>query len=320
MHAVLKLLAFALASTTLVAVAQTYPVKPVRIVVPFPAGGGVDLTARTVGQKLSDYLGQQMVIDNRAGAAGTIGAENVAKSPPDGYSLLVAGPGSVAVAPLLFPKLGYNPLKDLAPITMLVTMPYIIVMHPSIPAKNAKELIALAKANPGKLNMASGGAGTGQHLAGELFNVMAGIKMVHIPYKGTAPAIADIMGGHADLTFSDPSVLPQLQSGRLKAIGVSGTKRYPPLPNVPTVADSGLPGFDALNWYPMMAPTGTPRDIIMRLNSDAIKALAAPDVKEKLMAQGLIPTPMTPEQLGQFIREDYERWAKVIKAANVKLD
>jgi len=320
MHAVLKLLAFALASTTLVAVAQTYPVKPVRIVVPFPAGGGVDLTARTVGQKLSDYLGQQMVIDNRAGAAGTIGAENVAKSPPDGYSLLVAGPGSVAVAPLLFPKLGYNPLKDLAPITMLVTMPYIIVMHPSIPAKNAKELIALAKANPGKLNMASGGAGTGQHLAGELFNVMAGIKMVHIPYKGTAPAIADIMGGHADLTFSDPSVLPQLQSGRLKAIGVSGTKRYPPLPDVPTVADSGLPGFDALNWYPMMAPTGTPRDIIMRLNSDAIKALAAPDVKEKLMAQGLIPTPMTPEQLGQFIREDYERWAKVIKAANVKLD
>jgi len=320
MHAVLKLLAFALASTTLVAVAQTYPVKPVRIVVPFPAGGGVDLTARTVGQKLSDYLGQQMVIDNRAGAAGTIGAENVAKSPPDGYSLLVAGPGSVAVAPLLFPKLGYNPLKDLAPITMLVTMPYIIVMHPSIPAKNAKELIALAKANPGQLNMASGGAGTGQHLAGELFNVMAGIKMVHIPYKGTAPAIADIMGGHADLTFSDPSVLPQLQSGRLKAIGVSGTKRYPPLPDVPTVAESGLPGFDALNWYPMMAPTGTPRDIIMRLNSDAIKALAAPDVKEKLMAQGLIPTPMTPEQLGQFIREDYERWAKVIKAANVKLD
>ncbi len=320
MHAVLKLLAFALASTTLVAVAQTYPVKPVRIVVPFPAGGGVDLTARTVGQKLSDYLGQQMVIDNRAGAAGTIGAENVAKSPPDGYSLLVAGPGSVAVAPLLFPNLGSNPLKDLAPITMLVTMPYIIVMHPSIPAKNAKELIALAKANPGKLNMASGGAGTGQHLAGELFNVMAGIKMVHIPYKGTAPAIADIMGGHADLTFSDPSVLPQLQSGRLKAIGVSGTKRYPPLPDVPTVAESGLPGFDALNWYPMMAPTGTPRDIIMRLNSDAIKALAAPDVKEKLMAQGLIPTPMTPEQLGQFIREDYERWAKVIKAANVKLD
>ncbi len=300
--------------------AQSYPVKPVRIVVPFPAGGGVDLTARTVGQKLSEYMGQQFVIDNRAGAAGTIGAEYVAKSAADGYTLLVAGPGSVAVAPLLFPKLGYNALKDLAPVTMLVTMPYIIVAHPSVPAKNAAELIRLAKANPGKLNMASGGAGTGQHLAGELFNVMAGIKMIHIPYKGTAPAIADIMGGHADLTFSDPSVLPQLQAGRLKVIGVSGTKRYPPLPDALTVSESGLPGYDTLNWYPLMAPAGTPKDLIARLNTEAVKALNAPDVREKLMAQGLIPTPMTPDELAQFIREDYERWAKVIKLANVKLN
>ena len=321
MKASLKLCAALIAAAcSLAAGAQSYPTKPVRIVVPFPAGGGVDLTARIVGQKLTDYLGQQVVIDNRAGAAGTIGAEHVAKSAPDGYTLLVAGPGSVAVAPLLFPKLGYNPLKDLAPITMLVTMPYIIVAHPAVPAKNAAELIALAKANPGKLNMASGGAGTGQHLAGEFFNVLAGIKMIHIPYKGTAPAIADIMGGHADLTFSDPSVLPQLQAGRLKVLGVSGTKRYLPLPNVPTVNESGLPGFDALNWYPLMAPAGLPRDLVMRLNAEAIKALNAPDVNDKLMTQGLIPTPMSPEQLAQFIREDYERWAKVIKVANVKLD
>ncbi len=321
MHSISKFfLATLVTAYALAAGAQNYPTKPVRIVVPFPAGGGVDLTARTVSQKLTDYLGQQVVIDNRAGAAGTIGAEHVAKSAPDGYTLLVAGPGSVAVAPLLFPKLGYNPLKDLAPITMLVTMPYIIVAHPSVPAKNAAELIALAKANPGKLNMASGGAGTGQHLAGEFFNVLAGIKMIHIPYKGTAPAIADIMGGHADLTFSDPSVLPQLQAGRLKVLGVSGTKRYPPLPNVPTVNESGLPGFDALNWYPLMAPAGTPRDLVMKLNTEAIKALNSPDVRDKLMAQGLIPAPMSPEQLGQFIREDYERWARVIKAANVKLD
>ncbi len=321
MHSISKFfLATLVTAYALAAGAQNYPTKPVRIVVPFPAGGGVDLTARTVGQKLTDYLGQQVVIDNRAGAAGTIGAEHVAKSAPDGYTLLVAGPGSVAVAPLLFPKLGYNPLKDLAPITMLVTMPYIIVAHPSVPAKNAAELIALAKANPGKLNMASGGAGTGQHLAGEFFNVLAGIKMIHIPYKGTAPAIADIMGGHADLTFSDPSVLPQLQAGRLKVLGVSGTKRYPPLPNVPTVNESGLPGFDALNWYPLMAPAGTPRDLVMKLNTEALKALNSPDVRDKLMAQGLIPAPMSPEQLGQFIREDYERWARVIKAANVKLD
>ncbi len=321
MHALSRFLTtLALAVGSLPAGAQSYPSKPVRIVVPFPAGGGVDLTARTVGQKLTDYLGQQVVIDNRAGAAGTIGAEHVAKSVPDGYTLLVAGPGSVAVAPLLFPRLGYNPLKDLAPITMLVTMPYIIVAHPSVPAKNARELIALAKAHPGKLNMASGGAGTGQHLAGELFNVLAGINMIHIPYKGTAPAIADIMGGHADLTFSDPSVLPQLQAGRLKVLGVSGNKRYPPLPDVPTVSESGLPGFDVVNWYPFMAPAGTPKELIARLNTEAVKALNSPDVRDKLMAQGLIPTPMSPDELGHFIREDYERWAKVIKAANVKLD
>ena len=308
------------AACTLAAHAQNYPIKPVRIVVPFPAGGGVDLTARTVGQKLAEYLGQQVVIDNRAGAAGTIGAEHVAKSAPDGYTLLVAGPGSVAVAPLLFPKLGYNPLKDLAPVTMLVTMPYIIVAHPSVPAKNAAELIALARGNPGKLNMASGGAGTGQHLAGEYFNVLAGIKMIHIPYKGTAPAIADIMGGHADLTFSDPSVLPQLQAGRLKVLGVSGLKRYPPLPNVPTVNESGLPGYDTLNWYPMMAPAGTPKELIARLNAEAVKALNAADVRDKLFAQGLLAAPMSPDALGQFIRTDYDRWAKVVKAANVKLD
>src|SRR3954470_16788011 len=287
MHA-LKLLITALAIVlAATASAQTYPTKPLRIVVPFPAGGGVVLTARTVGQKFTEYLGQRDLSDNRAGAAGTIGAEHVAKSAPDGYTLLVAGPGSVAVAPLLFPKLGYNPLKDLAPITMLVTMPYIIVAHPSVPAKNAAELIRLAKANPGKLNMASGGAGTGQHLAGELFNVMAGIKMIHIPYKGTAPAIADIMGGHADLTFSDPSVLPQLQAGRLKVLGVSGKKRYPPLPDVPTVDESGLPGFDTPNWYPLMAPAGTSKELIGRLNADAVKALNSPDVRDKLMAQGL---------------------------------
>ncbi len=316
----LKYTLAALAVLATGALAQTYPSKAVRIVVPFPPGGGVDLTARTVGQKMADYLGQPVVIDNRAGAAGTIGAELVAKAPPDGYTLLVAGPGSVAVAPLLFPKLGYDPLRDLAPVTMLVTMPYIVITHPSVPAKNAKELIALAKANPGKLNMASGGAGTGQHLAGELFNVMAGIKMVHIPYKGTAPAIADIMGGHADLTFSDPSVVALVKSGKLKAIGVSGTKKYEALPGVPVIAESGLPGYDALNWYPLMAPAGTPKDIIAKLNAEAIRALAAPDVKDKLLAQGLIPTPMTPEQLGQYIRADYERWAKVVKAANIKLD
>ena len=300
--------------------AQTYPAKAVRIVVPFPAGGGVDATARTVGQKLSQQLGQPVPIDNRAGAAGTIGADHVAKSAPDGYTLLVAGPGAISVAMLVFSKLPYLPSRDLAPVSMLVTMPYILVTHPSVPAKNARELIALARANPGKLNMASGGAGTGQHLAGEQFKLMAKINMVHIPYKGTAPAIADIMGGHADLTFSDPSVLPQIKSGKLRAIGVSGTARYEPLPDVPVIADTGLPGYDAINWYPLMAPAATPREIIVKLNTETLKALADPGVRERLMAQGLIPSGNSPEQLGAFIREDTKRWEPVIKATGVKLD
>jgi tripartite-type tricarboxylate transporter receptor subunit TctC len=300
--------------------AQTYAGKIVRIVVPFPAGGGVDATARTVGQKLSEQLGQPVVIENRPGAAGTIGADYVAKAAPDGTTFLVAGPGSISVATLVFSKLPYVPTRDLAPVSMLVTMPYILVTHPSVPARNARELIALAKASPGALRMASGGAGTGQHLAGELFNMMAGVKMLHIPYKGTAPAMADVMGGHADLTFSDPSVLPQVRSGKLKAIGVSGTDRYEPLPQVPVIAQSGLPKFDAINWYPMMAPGGTPAEIIARMNSEVLKALKDPLVRERLMSQGLIPAGNSPGELAAFIREDTKRWAPVIQATGVKLD
>ena len=310
----------ALMGVTQYAGAQSYPAKPLRIVVPFPAGGGVDATARILGQKLAQQLGQTVTIDNRPGAAGTIGADHVAKSAPDGYTLLVAGPGAISVATLIFSRLPYLPARDLAPVSMLVTMPYILVTHPSIPATNARELIALARAHPGKLNMASGGAGTGQHLAGEQFKLMSKINMVHIPYKGTAPAIADIMGGHADLTFSDPSVLPQLATGKLKAIGVSGQSRYPPLPQVPVIADSGLPGYDAINWYPLMTPGATSRDVIAKLNAETLKALADGNVRERLLAQGLIPSGNSPEQLAQFIREDTKRWEPVIAAIGVKMD
>jgi tripartite-type tricarboxylate transporter receptor subunit TctC len=300
--------------------AQTLATKTVRIVVPFPAGGGVDATARTVGQKLAEQLGQPVVIDNRPGAAGTIGADHVAKAAPDGSTFLVAGPGSISVATLVFSKLPYVPTRDLAPVSMLVTMPYILVTHPSVPARNARELIALARSRPGELKMASGGAGTGQHLAGELFNMIAGIRMLHIPYKGTAPAIADVMGGHADLTFSDPSVLPQVKSAKLKAIGVSGTDRYDPLPQVPVIAQSGLPRFDAINWYPMMAPGGTPNEIIARMNSEVLKALKDPVVRERLMSQGLIPSGNSPAELAAFIREDTKRWTPVVQATGVRLD
>lgn len=321
MHALSHLIALALLTGCAFHVtAQGYPSKPLRIVVPFPAGGGVDATARIVGQKLSQQLGQTVTIDNRAGAAGTIGADHVAKSASDGYTLLVAGPGSISVATLVFSKLPYLPARDLAPVSMLVTMPYILVTHPSLPAKNARELIALARAHPGKLNMASGGAGTGQHLAGEQFKLLSKINMLHIPYKGTAPALADIMGGHADLIFADPSVLPQVASGKLNAIGVSGKVRYAPLPQVPVIAETGLPGYDAINWYPLMAPAATPRDIIAKLNAETIKALNDPGVRERLLAQGLIPSGGSPEQLGQFIREDTRRWEPVIAATGVRLD
>ena len=300
--------------------AQVYPVKTVRMVVPFPSGGGVDATARIVGQKLSEQLGQPVIVDNRPGAAGTIGADFVAKAAPDGYTMLVAGPGAISVASLVFSKLPYVPARDLAPVTMLVTMPFIVVTHPSVPARNAMELIALAKANPGKLNMASGGAGTGQHLAGELFKLMAKINMVHISYKGTAPAVADLMGGHADLAFLDPTVLPQISSGKLKALGVSGARRYEPLANVPVIAESGLPGYDAINWYPLMAPAGVPAALITRLNQEVNKAMGDARVRERLTSQGLIPAPGTTEQLGTFIREDTQRWAPVIKAINFRMD
>ena len=310
----------ALGVLSMVANSQSYPAKTIRIVVPFPAGGGVDATARIVGQKLAEQIGQPVIVDNRAGAAGTIGADLVAKSAPDGYTLLVAGPGAISVATLVFSKLPYVPARDLAPVTMLVTMPYIVVTHPSVPAKTAAELIALAKANPGKLNMASGGAGTGQHLAGELFKLMARINMVHISYKGTAPAVADLMGGHADLAFLDPTVLPQISAGKLKALGVSGTKRYEPLASAPVIAESGLPGYDAINWYPLMAPSGVPGALIARLNLEAVKALTDARVRERLISQGLIPAPSTPEQLGTFIREDTKRWEPVIKAIGFKMD
>ena len=312
--------AAAVAPISHAASADSFPTKPVRIVVPFPAGGGVDATARVVGQKLAELWGQPVVVDNRAGAAGTIGADHVAKSAPDGHVLLVAGPGAISVATLVFSKLPYVPTRDLAPVSTLVTMPYILIVHPSVPAKNAKELIALAKTSPGKLNMASGGAGTGQHLAGELFNMMAGVRMLHVPYKGTAPAIADMMGGHADVTFSDPSVLPQVKSGKLKAIGVSGTEPYAALPGVAVIAQSGLPGYDAINWYPMMAPGQTPKDTIARLNAAVLKSLQDAGVREKLMSQGLIPSGNSPGELAAFIRRDTERWAPVIKATGVKLD
>lgn len=300
--------------------AQTYPAKPLRIVVPYPAGGGVDITGRAIAQKLAEALGQSVIVDNRPGATGTVGTDYVAKAAPDGYTLLVAGRGPIAAAHLMNPPPPYVSARDLAPISNLVSWPYILVAHPSVPARNAQELIAIAKAKPGVLNMVSGGAGSGQHIAGELFNMLAGTRMTHIPYKGTAPAITDLMGGHADLGFLDPAVLPQILSGRLKALGVSGDTVYPPLPAVPPISQTGLPAFVTLTWYGLFTSAGTPREIINRLNAETVRALAQPDVKAKLLTQGLIATSSTPEHLATDIRADNERLTKLVKATGIQLN
>lgn len=300
--------------------AQDYPNRTIRIVVPFPAGGGVDATARAIAQKFSEQFGQPVIVDNRSGAGGTVGTDHVAKSPSDGYTLLVTSFASISVAPLLYERLPYVPTRDLAPVSMLVTMPFILVTHPSLPVKTVKDLIALAKSSPGKLIMASGGQGTGQHLAGELFNHLAGTKMLHVPYKGTAPAVADTIGGHSQLTFSDPSVLPHILAGKLKALGISGNQRYGALPDVPLIIESGLLGYTAINWYPMMAPGKTPTSITALLNSSVQKAMADPTVQKTLATQGLMPAADSREALTAFIQQDIKRWEPVIKATGLKLN
>jgi len=300
--------------------AQSYPAKTIRIVVPYPAGGGVDIAGRAIAQQLAANFGVSVIVDNRPGAGGTIGTEHVAKSAPDGYTLLVSGRGPLAAAPLTNPNLPYVTARDIAAVSNLVTAPYLLSAHPSVPAANARELIALAKAQPGRLNVVSGGAGGGQHIAAEEFNLLAHTRMTHVAYKGTAPAITDLIGGHADLGFLDAAALPQILSGRLKALGVSGTTRYEPLPNVPTIAESGLPGFVSITWYALFAPAGTPREVIARLNAETVRALAQADMKAKLLTQGLIATSSTPEKLAADIKADQERLAKLVKATGIQLN
>jgi len=300
--------------------AQSYPTRAVRIVVPYPPGGGLDVTARIVGPKLAELMRQSVIVDNRAGAGGTVGTDQVAKSAPDGYTLVLAGRGPIAAAPLMYPNLPYAPDTDLAPVSRMVTFPYILVAHPSVPARSARDLIALAKASPGKLNMASGGAGGGQHIAGELFNILARTKMTHIPYKGTGPATTDIMGGHADLGFLDPAVLPHVKSGRLRALGVTSKARFEPHPEIASIHETGLPGYDWNTWYALFAPAGMPAGVLDALNKTVALALQHPDVKQKLLVAGLVAAPSSPEELRVATRQDREMLARIVKEANVKLN
>lgn len=297
-----------------------YPNKSVRLIVPYPPGGGTDTMARTLGQKLSETLGQQVVVDNRPGGGANIGAELAAKSPPDGYTLLM-NTIAHASAVSLYSKLGYDFLKDFAPVTLLATTPHILVTHPSLPVKSVKELISLAKARPNELVYSSSGSGTPAHLAGELFKNMTGVKMVHVPYKGGGPSVIALLSGEVSLAFATtPSVIAHVKAGRLRAIAVTTARRSVATPDLPTIAEAGVPGYDVGSWYGLLAPAGTPKDIVARLNSEAGKALRLPDAKKRLDASGFEVLTSTPEEYGSFMRSEVDKWAKVIKAAGIRAD
>jgi tripartite-type tricarboxylate transporter receptor subunit TctC len=298
--------------------AENYPNRPIRMIAANSAGGGLDVVSRAISPRLSIALGQQIVVDNRAGAAGSVASEITAKSAPDGYTILVGSLGGLAVNTNLYQGLQYHPLRDLAPITFATSGSNVLVVHQSVTAKTVQELIALARAQPGKLSYGSSGAGNAGHLAGELFKMMAKVDMVHIPYKGGAPAMVDLIGGAVQLIFaSAPTAVPQVKAGRIRGLAVTTLKRSVMLPDLPTIAEAGLPGYDADNWYGMVTRAGTPREIILRLNSEIRRALEAPDVKQVLLGQGLEVAPGTPEAFGAYMKSEYEKWAKVIKDAKI---
>lgn len=298
--------------------AQTYPAKAVRIVAAYAPGGSVDIVARLVGQRLTEALGQQFIVENRAGASGNIGTEFVAKSAPDGHTLLMASSPALAANIHLFTKLPFDPIKDFAPLILIGNQPNVLVVHPSVPASNVKEFIALAKSRPGKLTYGTSGVGTSQHIAAELFMMMTGTSMVHVPYKGGAPALIDLVGGQVDLMFETaPSAMQYAKNGRVKPLGVTTLQRNGMLPDVPTLSEAGLSGYEFRGWIGLVAPAAVPRDIITRLNSEVQKMLGSPDLGGKLVAMGLDVAGGTPEQFAAFIREDSARYAKIVKAAKI---
>lgn len=302
------------------AFAQGYPNKTIRLIVPFAAGGPTDIIARTVGQKLTGSWGQPMVIDNRGGGGGNIGSDIVAKATPDGYTLAMVIVGH-AINASLYSKLPYDPVKDFAPVTLAGAATIVLIAHPSVQAKSIKELIALGKSKPGKINWASPGTGTPHHLAGELFKTLTGIDMVHIPYKGAAPAVVDLLGGQVSLAFvSLPAALPHIKAGKLTALGISGSQRSAVAPEVPTIAESGLTGYELENWYGVLAPAGTPREIVNKLNGEIVKILQTQDVKERLNSQGFEIRTSTPEQFAAYLKSEIVKWAKIVKDSGAKVD
>jgi tripartite-type tricarboxylate transporter receptor subunit TctC len=313
-------IAGALACAAGAATAQEYPVKPIRLIVGFPPGGGADIVARQLTPKLGEQLGQQVVIDNRAGAAGHVALELLAKAPADGYSIMLTTP-TVTINPALYPKVGYDPLRDFAPVSLVATTVYILVVHPSLPVRSVKELLVLARSKPGQLNYSSGGNGAAAHLAGELFRSMTRIDIVHVPYKGIAPALVAVLSGEAQLTFgSQPAALPHMKQGKLRGLAVTSATRSAFTPDLPSIAEAGVPGYETTAWYGVLAPRKTPREIVARLNSEFTKALSSTDIKSALTQQSFETVTGTPEQFATLIADELLKWSKVVKSSGMRID
>jgi tripartite-type tricarboxylate transporter receptor subunit TctC len=301
--------------------AQAWPSKPIRIVVPFTPGGSTDILGRAIGQKLAESLGQQVIVENRPGAGGSIGAEAVARAAPDGYTLLMGHIGTLAVNPTLYPKLGYDPLKSFVPVAWVARVTNVLVVNPSVPAANVQELVALARAQPGRLRYASGGNGSAAHLAVEYFKLQTQTDIVHVPYKGTGPAVTDLLGGQVEMMMSGaPALLPHVRAGKLRALGISSLQRAESFADLPTIAEAGVPGFEALQWYGLVAPAGTPEPIVARLNAEVNRALVTPELKARLVSEGAEAAPATPQAFGAFIAAEIERWRPVIQKAGLRAE
>jgi tripartite-type tricarboxylate transporter receptor subunit TctC len=299
---------------------EAYPSKPIRFILPFPPGGGTDILGRLLSERMAAGLGQPVVIENRGGAGGNLGAEAAAKSAADGYTMVLVAP-SLTISPSLYSKLNYDPVRDFAPVSLVATVPNVMITHPSVPARTLSEFIALAKRKPGAMNFGSGGSGTSNHLAGELFNIVAGVKLVHVPYKGVNLAMNDVLSGQLQLVvIGIPAAAPHIKAGRLRALAVIDSKRAAALPEVPTAAEAGLPNFEVTTWYGVLVPAGTPRAIVTRLNAEIVKIMHTPDMKERLAAMATEPVTSTPEGFAELIRREIAKWGKVVREAGLKAD
>ena len=317
----LRLSLIACALSSLHALAQSYPTKAIHMIVPYPPGGSADILARAIGQKLGDGLGQPIIIDNRPGAGTAIGTEATARSAPDGYTIMIGTVSSHAINPSLNSKLGYDPVKDFAPISLVASIPFVLLVHPSLPVKSVQELISLAKQKPGQLNFSSAGNGTSNHLAGELFKSMAGVDIVHIPYKGSAPALNDLLAGQVNMMFDLVlTAAPHVKAGTVRGLAVTGTKRSAVLPQLPTVAEAGVPGYEVSAWFGLFAPADTPAAIVQRLNAETRRAMAASDMRERLASQGAEPITDSPAEFAAYVQSERDKWAKVVKASGMKIE